>query len=105
MIYDIIIGLLSGSIALMMTHWMQPGHIFDFVPKWFIKVTEGLSDQETIDFYWENVKGNFPLRVCICETCLSVYVFFAMFGIFGDWTVFSFLLGIASTYIVIRYAP
>ena len=101
---DALIGIVSGGLALMLVHWMQPGHIFDFVPKWVCKVPEGLTDQQTIDYYWENVSGNWLLRVCICETCLSVYVFFAMFGIFGEYSVLSFLIGLAATYLTIRYA-
>lgn len=102
---SILIGIFSGALALMLVHWMQPSHIFDFIPKWFVKVPEGLSDQEIVDHYWANVKGNFPLRVCICETCLSVYVFAVMFAIFGQWTLIDFIAGLSSTYIVIRYAP
>lgn len=104
MIDAFLIGIISGALALMLIHWMQPSHVFDFIPKWFVKVPEGLSDQEIVDHYWANVKGNFLLRVCICETCLSVYVFTVMFIIFGQYTVFSFLAGLAGTYFVIRYA-
>lgn len=100
-----ILGIISGALGLMLVHWMQPGHILDFVPKRLVKVPEGLSDQETIDFYWDNVQDNFLLRMCICEVCLSVHVFAGMFLIFGEHSVFSFIAGLAGSYLVVRYAP
>jgi hypothetical protein len=116
MIEALLIGLISGGLSLMLVHWMQFGHILDFIPyrlspnsneKEFIAQMEDFGEraQAMTDYYWNHVDGNYFLRMCICEVCLSVYVFASMFLIFGEMSVLNFFAGLSGTYLAVRYAP